>query len=119
MIDEVQARTFARHWVESWNNHDLESILAHYRDDIVLTSPVAARLLPDPSGCVRGRAALREYFTLGLAVYPDLKFELIDVTWGVSSVVLYYVNQKGTKTGEFMVLDDNGKVTRVVAHYNN
>ena len=38
--------------------------------------------------------------------------------WGLSSVVLYYVNQKGEKIGEFMELDSNGKVVRVVANYN-
>ena len=38
--------------------------------------------------------------------------------WGISSVVLYYRNQKGTKTGEFMELDANQKVARVVANYN-
>jgi len=36
---------------------------------------------------------------------------------GVSSVVLYYVNQNGTKTSEFMELDANQKVVRVVANY--
>jgi hypothetical protein len=48
----------------------------------------------------------------------NLTFELLDVMWGVSSVVLYYVNQKGTKTGEFMEFDTNQKVVRVVANYN-
>jgi len=32
--------------------------------------------------------------------------------------VLYYQNQKGTRTGEFMELSANEKVSRVVAHYN-
>jgi hypothetical protein len=36
---------------------------------------------------------------------------------GLSSVVLYYTNQAGTKSGEFMEIDANGKVTRVVANY--
>jgi hypothetical protein len=53
-----------------------------------------------------------------LEAYPNLKFELVDVMWGVSSVVLYYVNQKGSKTGEFMEFDGNQKVVRVVANYN-
>jgi hypothetical protein len=30
---------------------------------------------------------------------------------------LYYVNQNGTKSGEFMELDANRKVVRVVANY--
>jgi len=31
---------------------------------------------------------------------------------------LYYVNQNGTKTGEFMEMDAGTKVIRVVANYN-
>ncbi len=118
MLTDVQARQFADHWIEAWNSHDLDAILSHYADDVKLTSPVAVKLLGDPSGRVTGKQALRAYFTKGLTAYPELKFRLIDVLAGVSSVVLYYVNQKGTKTGEFMELDGDGNVTRVVANYS-
>ncbi len=49
---------------------------------------------------------------------PDLHFKLEDVLWGINSIVLYYANQKGTRTGEFMGLSAAGKVVRVIAHYN-
>jgi predicted ester cyclase len=91
--------------------------MLHYASDVVLTSPIAASLLGDPSGTVRGNEALRKYFKRALEAYPDVRFELLDVMWGMSSVVLYYVNQKGTKVGEFMELDGD-KVRRVVANYN-
>jgi len=42
-------------------------------------------------------------------VYPNLKFELLDVMWGLSSVVLYDVNQKGSRTGEVFRTDDEGQ----------
>ena len=45
-------------------------------------------------------------------------FELKDVMAGLNSLVLYYTNQKGTRTGEFMDLGASGKVTQVVAHYS-
>jgi predicted ester cyclase len=91
--------------------------MSHYCPEIVLTSPVAAMLLKDASGTVVGKEALRAYFKRGLEAYPGLTFELLDVMWGISSVVLYYVNQTGTKTGEFMELDASRKVVRVVANY--
>jgi ketosteroid isomerase-like protein len=116
MLTEKWVREFAGNWVRSWNAHELEAILAHYADDVVLTSPVAARLLNDPSGNVRGKAALRSYFSKGLEAFPNLKFELMDVMWGLASVVLYYTNQNGKKTGEFMEIEE-GKVVRVVANY--
>ena len=119
MLTGKVANEFADHWVKAWNSHDLDEIMFHYSTDIVLVSPVAAKLLNDPSGMVKGKEALRAYFRRGLEAYPNLKFELIDVLWGVSSVVLYYVNQKGTKTGELMEMDSDVKVTRVVANYND
>jgi len=117
MLTEDKARNLAAHWIQAWNSHDLNEIMSHYGEDVVLVSPVAAKILNDPSGTVKGKDALRAYFKRGLEVYPNLKFDLIDVMWGLSSVVLYYVNQKGTKTGEFMEIDSKGKVVRVVANY--
>ncbi len=108
---------FANHWIESWNSHNLDSIMSHYDDAVILTSPIAAQLLNDPSGTVRGKDALRSYFKRGLEAYPNLQFTLMDVMSGLNSVVLYYTNQKGTKTGEFMEFAPNGKVVRVVANY--
>lgn len=119
MLTRDQAQTFAEHWIQAWNSHDLDQIMSHYAEEIVLVSPVAASLLNDPSGTVIGKQALQAYFKKGLEVYPDLKFELLDVMWGISSIVLYYINQKGTKSGELMEIDLAGKVTRVIAHYNS
>jgi predicted ester cyclase len=106
----------ATHWVAAWNAHDLDMIMSHYEDAVELTSPVAARLLGD--GKVAGKANLRAYFQRGLAAFPDLKFHLEEVLWGVNSVVLYYTNQKGARVAEFMELSTTGKVIRVVANYN-
>jgi hypothetical protein len=108
----------AEHWVAAWNAHDLDSIMTHYEDAVELTSPVAARLLGTADGLVVGKANLRAYFQRGLEAYPDLHFHLVDVLWGLNSVVLYYTNQTGNRTGELMELSAAGKVARVVAHYN-
>ena len=113
-----EAWNLANHWVTSWNAHDLDSIMTHYDDAVELTSPAAAQLLKSPDGKVSGKAKLREYFRRGLEAYPELHFHLEDVLWGLSSVLLYYTNQRGTRTAEFMELSPAGKVTRVVANYS-
>jgi predicted ester cyclase len=111
------ARELANDWVAAWNAHDLDLIMTHYEDAIELTSP-AAQLLGTPDGRVVGKPNLRAYFQRGLEAYPELRFQLEDVLWGINSVVLYYTNQKGSRTAEFMELSANGKVARVVANYN-
>ena len=114
-----EAWSLANHWVAAWNAHDLDLIMTHYEDAIELISPVAARLLGTPDGRVAGKANLRAYFQRGLEAYPELHFHLEDVLWGMNSIVLYYTNQKGTRTAEFMELSVSGKVVRVVANYSS
>ncbi len=118
MLTESDAKRFAEEWIAAWNSHDLDLILSHYAEHVTLTSPVAAKILNDPSGTVKGRSAMREYFKRGLDVYQDLRFELQDVMFGLSSIVLCYRNQKGTKTAEFMELSPDGKIVRVIANYS-
>jgi hypothetical protein len=116
-VTRDEAWKLANHWVAAWNAHDLDLIMTHYDDAIELTSPVAAKLLGTPDGKVVGKANLKAYFQRGLEAYPELRFRLEDVLWGMNSVVLLYTNQKGTRTAEFMELSAIGKVTRVVANY--
>ena len=117
-MTKEDAWSLARHWVAAWNAHDLELIMTHYEDAVELTSPVAAQLLGTPDGQVIGKENLKAYFKRGLEAYPELRFQLEDVLWGLNSVVLYYINQRGTHAAEFMELAVSGKVARVVANYS-
>jgi predicted ester cyclase len=118
MLTKEEAHRFAEHWITAWNAHDLDRIMAHYETEVELISPVAAQILNDPQGRVVGKANVRAYFQKGLAAYPELHFKVQDVMWGVKSIVLYYTNQKGTHTGEYMELSPRGKVLRVAANYS-
>jgi predicted ester cyclase len=112
------AREFAHDWVDAWNSHDLERISSHYDDEVLLTSPVALKLL-NGDGTVRGKTALREYFLRGLQAFPSLRFDLIDALLGTETIVIYYVNNvRGSKTAEVMLLNPAGKIRRVWANYD-
>jgi ketosteroid isomerase-like protein len=113
------ARAFAQDWVDAWNSHDLERILSHYDDEMRLVSPVALKLLNNGDGVVQGKAALREYFRRGLDAFPNLHFDLIDVLWGVETIVVYYANKvRGNKTAEVIQMSPAGKVSKVWANYD-
>ena len=117
-LQALFAREFAQEWVDSWNSHDLERILTHYDDEVLLVSPVALKLLSG-DGTVRGKAALRDYFLRGLETFPDLRFDLIDTLWGTETIVVYYINNvRGSKTAEVMLLNPAGKIRRVWANYD-
>ena len=104
-MDLAAARTFVDTWVTDWNAHDLESLLAHFADDVVFTSPVAAQVLASSGGVVRGKAALRDYWTEGLRRLPDLHFEVVATYIGVDTLVINYRNQRGALVNEVLVFD--------------
>lgn len=55
---------------QEWNSHDLDRIMGHYSERIEFVSPFIVKLLGDPPGIVRGKEALRDYFSKGLANIP-------------------------------------------------
>lgn len=117
-LTQESAQHFAQEWIDAWNAHDLERILAHYAVDVVLISPMAAKLLPESGGQISGIAALRKYFAQGLAAFPRLRFQLVDISPGPGTLVLLYRNHSGATVSEFMEIDAAGKVKRVLATYS-
>ncbi len=102
-MDAAQAARFADSWAQHWNAHDLDTLLAHFADDVMFTSPVAARLFPDSFGVIVGKAALRDYWAEGLRRIPDLHFEIVGVYNGVDTVVINYRNQTGALVSEVLI----------------
>ena len=118
MISPEQADTLAREWVDAFNRRDLDSVLSHYADDVEFSSPAVIDVMREPSGTIRGIAALREYFGQALEKYPNLGFELLHILTGVDSVtILYRSLHRGSMGAEVMALNDTGMVSRVVVHY--
>lgn len=104
------AHAYAEQWVRAWNAHDIDAVLSHFSDDVVFTSPVAARVLPETGGVVRGKDALRHYWTTALAQQSDLHFEMVGVYRGESTLVINYRNQRGGLVNEVLIFDADGLV---------
>ncbi len=118
MITQAQAERLARGWIDAFNRHDLEAVLAHYADDVEFRSPVAIELLGDPSGTIRGKDALRSYFERGLARFPILAFELVHVLAGVDGLTIVHRGTHRDRLGaEIMCLNSQGQIDRVTVHY--
>ena len=107
-----EAQRWAEQWIAEWNRHDVEAVLAHFTDDVEFISPVAATITGDPSGVVRGKDALRAYWTTALQSRADLHFELVDVHLGIDAIAIHYRDQTGRGTTEFAAFDADGKVAR-------
>jgi hypothetical protein len=116
-LTREQAETFAREWVDAWNAHDLDRILAHWREDARFRSPFVATVMGREDTTIVGKQQLREYWSHGLAAFPDLHFELHTVCVGSDSLVLGYRNHRGQEAAEMIVLDHEGLAREGIAHY--
>jgi len=117
MLTAEFAAHFAAEWIAAWNAHDLAAILSHYTDDFEMSTPVIVQVMGEPSGKLRGKVAVGEYWRLALARVPDLQFELLDVLVGVDSLCLYYRSVGGRLATEYFEFNADGLVSRAAAHY--
>ena len=111
-------QNFAEEWIRAWNSHDLENILAHYAEDIEVTTPMIALATGGKENTLRGKEAVREYWRKALDKFPDLHFELIRSTAGVNSVALFYKSIMDKHAVEVMFFDGGGKINKMYAHYD-
>ncbi|MCB1878313.1 MAG: nuclear transport factor 2 family protein [Chromatiales bacterium] len=119
MITLKQAKLFAREWVDAWNARNLDAVLAHFAEDIELSSPFIAQMLGIASGTLTGKEEIRDYWEFALESVSDVHFEIIDVLVSVESVIIYYKGVLGMKGAEIFYFDGHGKVYRSVAHYDH
>lgn len=117
MIEPERAREIAADWIAAWNTHDMEAILSHYADELEFVSPLAVARLGRADGAIGTKAELRDYFAPSLGPGSDLRFELIDVFAGVSSITIHYRNHRRQRVAETAFLNGDGLATRVYVHH--
>lgn len=116
MLDKAFAERFATEWIAAWNSHDLDRILSHYADDFEMSSPLIAQIAGEPSGTLKGKAAVGAYWAKGLQLNPQLRFDLASTLIGANSITLYYRGQRGM-SAEVLVFGSDKKVVQGFAHY--
>ncbi|WP_037502952.1 nuclear transport factor 2 family protein [Sphingomonas jaspsi] len=109
---------FAHEWINAFNSHELDRIIALYADDVRLTSPLYLRYTAGASATVQGIEPLRSYFGSALQRYPDLRFTLLDVATGVDGPCIRYHSNVGDHVAmEAFSLDRERRIVRVWCHY--
>ena len=106
-------REFAQDWASWWNSGDVERVLECFDADIVFTSPTAFAVTG--SGTVRGKEALRSYWTTALARFGNPHFTVDRVLWDptVRELAIIYTSVHAGQTkrmSENLRLDDAGKI---------
>jgi ketosteroid isomerase-like protein len=117
-VSAPDPQSFAARWIAAWNARDVEAVLRDYADDVVFTSPTAERFVPESGGTIRGKEALRRYWTAALEANPELHFELVAVYAGVDTLVIHHRTQLTGLVSEVLTFRDGlvsvGHATHVV-----
>ena len=117
MIDRSQALAVAEEWLDAWNSHDPERVVAHFTEDVLVCSPLAGQLRPGSNGELHGKNEVLSYYRDGLAASPGLQFSLVEVCIGIENVTVVYRNQRGVLVVEDLTLRDNGLACEVRVSY--
>jgi steroid delta-isomerase-like uncharacterized protein len=70
-VDRAFVEEFHQRWLEAWNSHDADKVLACLAEDIVY----------DDSGwptTMRGHAEVREFLDYSWRGFPDMRYEKVD-----------------------------------------
>jgi ketosteroid isomerase-like protein len=112
-FDSEFAHSFAARWIAAWNSGDLERVFALYADDFEMRSPLIVQRGFSPSGVLRGKAAIRPYWSAGISsAKPPLRFELIDAYAGVNTVAIHYRSVGRKVVVEVIEFDAQGLAIR-------
>ena len=104
----IYPATFAQQWIDAWNSRDLELLLSFYAEDIQLRSPFAK--LYTQGGTIKGKNALRAYWSEALKRAPNIHLKLIATYAGHMSLALHYEDEASRNVMESMLFDDMDKV---------
>src|SRR5689334_20409813 len=109
-----EATRFATAWAAAWNSRDIERVLTSFSDDVIFVSPTALSVVGTPT--IRGKPALRAYWSQAMSRIGTLRFTLNRVLWDAGSrelAIIYMSDIDGrTKSvSENLVFDENGVVT--------
>ncbi|MDF1719960.1 MAG: nuclear transport factor 2 family protein [Minwuia sp.] len=111
------AQDRAMTWIEAWNSHDLEVILALYHDDAVMASPYIADLGIAATGALRGKSALRSYWSGALQRKPNLHFRRQGIFAGADSLVVTCFNEADRIVAQFLRYGADGLIVQGAAQH--
>ncbi|MBX5482956.1 MAG: nuclear transport factor 2 family protein [Myxococcaceae bacterium] len=81
----------AMKWLQAFNAHDVDALVALYADDATHTSPKIRALHPETGGKLVGKAALAQWWRDANARLPGLRYELLALTANDERVCIEYL----------------------------
>ena len=86
-----KSQSIAFKWFETFNNKELEKLLALYDEDAAHFSPKLKIHKPETNGLVKGKQALREWWQDAFQRLPSLNYKVTSLTANGDRVFMEYI----------------------------
>lgn len=83
--------TLALKWLEAFNAHDVDALVALYAENATHTSPKIRAQFPQTQGQLVGKRALHDWWTDSNRRLPNLRYELTNITANEHRAIIEYV----------------------------
>lgn len=81
----------AKQWLQAFNEHDLEKLLALYDENAIHFSPKLKIRKPETKGLIKGKSAMRLWWQDALERLPQLNYQEKNITADDESVFMEYL----------------------------
>lgn len=110
----------ANAWFDAFNKHDIEMLLSLYAEDAEHYSPKLKARQPETNGLIKGKSALRAWWTDAFARLPNLHYTILELTATDSRVFMEYIRQtpgeEDLQVGEVLVIENEKIIASRVYH---
>lgn len=117
-ITKQFAKQFADEWITAWNTGDIETIMRHYANDVIFSSPFVLKNQINNKGTIHSNTELKTYFEITLSKNPDLHFDLKHIMVSIKSITHIYIRQQTMLASKTMILNDKGLIVAGLSHYS-
>lgn len=113
-------KQIALQWFEAFNEHEIEKLLALYDEDAEHYSPKLKIHQPETNGFIKGKSALKFWWTDAFERLPNLHYELLKLTVEDDRVFMEYIRQTpgeaDLRVGEILTIKEGKIIASRVYH---
>ena len=113
-------KQIANNWMDAFNEHDIEKLLCLYDENALHFSPKLLERKPETLGLIKGKKALRDWWTDAFNRLPTLKYSLTNFIAESDCIFMEYrrsvANEKDLNVGEVLEIRNGLIVTSRVYH---
>jgi len=110
----------ALQWFEAFNQHNIEMLLNLYTENAEHYSPKLKISKPETEGLIKGKTALRAWWTDAFKRLPNLHYKVLKLTADNEQVFMEYIRQTPgepyLRVGEVLVIIEGKIISSRVYH---